>query len=115
MNALHPNTRYYTPWGWEQIIEHTKKYVVKHIHVRKGNRLSKQYHEKKLETWFFIKEGKLIKLKTIKPKEVHRLEAKDYDVDIIEVSTPELTDVVRVEDDYGRAEIDTNISSNGVE
>ena len=100
------NNKVYTPWGWEVLIEKNKKYAVKHIHVKAGHRLSKQYHEKKLETWFEIVDGQLRKIKTIQPKEVHRLEAmQGKDVDIIEVSTPELGDVVRVEDDYSRETI----------
>lgn len=100
------NKKIYTPWGWEVLIEITPKYAVKHIHVVKGHRLSKQYHEKKLETWFELVDGQLRKIKTIQPKEIHRLEAMSgKDVDIIEVSTPELSDVVRVSDMYGRAPI----------
>ena len=102
------------PWGKEIWFAVTKKYVGKIIIVKKGHRLSKQYHNLKDETHycdkgkyimelgnktFVVKEGDSIR---IKPKTVHRIYAKFGDVKIIEVSTPHLKDRVRIEDDYGR-------------
>ncbi len=107
------------PWGFELLFAHTPKYAGKVIFVRKGHRLSLQYHEKKDES-MYIYEGKAL-LETegsdgrlvstvlqpgqrisIPPLTRHRLKAIE-DTTFFEVSTPELDDVVRVEDDYGRA------------
>lgn len=60
--------------------------------------MSKQYHSVKTEIWIYP-DGKI---KHIQPKTVHRLEAKDNDIEILEVSTPELDDIVRLEDDNNR-------------
>jgi mannose-6-phosphate isomerase len=109
------------PWGEERIFAHTPKYAGKILIVRKGHRLSLQYHNKKDEM-LYLEEGllkleigrnekKLLK-KTIisgesfkvSPKMLHRIEAIE-NCRLIEVSTPELDDVVRVADDYGRAKV----------
>lgn len=107
------------PWGYELIWAHTDKYVGKILHINAGQKLSRQYHNKKEET-FLIKSGKMeleigsgeniVKIDMneqdvyhCKPETIHRMVAIT-DVDVIEVSTPELDDVVRVEDMYGRAE-----------
>jgi mannose-6-phosphate isomerase len=107
------------PWGFELIYAVTDRYVGKVLHVNKGHSLSLQYHNKKDET-IHIWRGR-IKFSTagapgepltekilgpgesfhITPKLVHRMEALE-DTDILEVSTPELDDVVRLEDRYGR-------------
>ena len=107
------------PWGYELLFAHTTKYAGKVIFVKKGHRLSLQYHEKKDET-MYIYEGKaLLEIEgsngrmvstvfqsgqrvRIPPLTKHRLKAIE-DTTFFEVSTPELDDVVRVEDDYGRA------------
>jgi mannose-6-phosphate isomerase-like protein (cupin superfamily) len=106
------------PWGHETIWAETDRYVGKLLHIRAGHRLSRQYHKKKDET-FFIQAGEMdleigqgAELKTLRmrpgdafhcvPGTVHRMVAAT-DVDVIEVSTPELDDVVRLEDAYGRA------------
>ena len=107
------------PWGFELLLAHTPKYAGKLIFVRKGHRLSLQYHEKKDES-ICIYEGKaLVEIEgsdgrmestmlqpgqciRIPPLTRHRLQAIE-DTTLFEVSTPELDDVVRVEDDYGRA------------
>jgi len=107
------------PWGFELLFAHTPKYAGKVILVRKGHRLSLQYHEKKDET-LYIYEGKALfeiegsdgrmtskvvqpgQCIRVPPRTRHRLEAIE-DTIFFEVSTPELDDVVRVEDDYGRA------------
>tara|TARA_Y100000593_G_scaffold7215_3_gene13552 strand:+ start:2217 stop:2588 length:372 start_codon:yes stop_codon:yes gene_type:complete len=108
------------PWGWELIWARTPKYVGKLIHIKEGQRLSRQYHTQKDETIFVIKgtltleigEGTLQQTLTlikgqnfrISPYTIHRFIAKDEEVDLIEVSTPELQDVVRLADEYGRAD-----------
>ena len=105
------------PWGYELHWAKTDRYVGKLIHVNKGHALSLQYHNQKDET-IFLHSGKLLfeieidgKLTEremtpgervhITPKTVHRMTAIE-DSDIFEVSTPELHDVVRLEDRYGR-------------
>ena len=107
------------PWGFELLFAHTSKYAGKVIFVRKGHRLSLQYHREKDES-MYIHEGKaLIEIEgsdgrlvqsvaqpgyclRISPGTKHRLKAIE-DTTIFEVSTPELEDVERLEDDYGRA------------
>jgi mannose-6-phosphate isomerase len=105
------------PWGREIWVAHTDKYALKIIEFKKGSRSSLQYHNKKAEHIYvdsgLLKaeeeiNGKLV-VKQYGPGSVienpplkkHRIEALE-DVRLIEVSTPELDDVVRVEDDYGR-------------
>ena len=105
------------PWGYELHWAHTDRYVGKLIHINKGHALSLQYHNKKDETIFLWAgsllfeieiEGKLTS-REMKPGEavhvtpgtVHRMTALE-DADVFEASTPELTDVVRLEDRYGR-------------
>jgi mannose-6-phosphate isomerase len=105
------------PWGYELHWAKTDRYVGKIIHVNAGHALSLQYHNKKEETillWsgrllFEIEEnGTLVKREMrpgervhVTPRTVHRMTAIE-DSDIFEVSTPELDDVVRLEDRYGR-------------
>jgi quercetin dioxygenase-like cupin family protein len=110
-------TRVEKPWGYELHWAHTDKYVGKVIHVNRGHALSLQYHNVKDET-IFLWTGKILfeieidgtltkremrpgEAVHITPKTVHRMTALE-DSDIFEVSTPELTDVVRIEDRYGR-------------
>jgi mannose-6-phosphate isomerase len=112
-------TRVEKPWGYELHWARTEKYVGKLIHVNKGHALSLQYHNIKDET-IFLWAGKLLfeieingalsgremlpgESVHIIPKTVHRMTAIE-DSDIFEVSTPELTDVVRLEDRYGRVD-----------
>jgi quercetin dioxygenase-like cupin family protein len=110
------------PWGYELRWAKTDRYVGKVIHVDAGHALSLQYHNVKDETilvWsgrilFECDEGgKRVAREMaagdhahITPGTVHRMTAIE-DSDIFEVSTPELDDVVRLEDRYGRAEPDT--------
>ena len=107
------------PWGFELLFASTSRYAGKVIFVKKGHRLSLQYHEKKDES-MYIYEGKaLLEIEgsngrmvstivqpghciRIPPLTKHRLEAIE-DTTFFEVSTPELEDVKRLEDDYGRA------------
>jgi quercetin dioxygenase-like cupin family protein len=106
------------PWGREIWFAHIAGYAGKILEVNKGCRLSLQYHEKKTETQYLFS-GKIILtigtdkknlrkivLKTgdkqdIFPYTIHRIEALE-DSKIFEVSTDELEDVVRIEDDYNR-------------
>ena len=105
------------PWGYELHWAKTDRYVGKIIHIDKGHALSLQYHNKKDETimllsgrlLFEIQEnGQLVKHEVqplerfhVTPGTVHRMTAIE-DCDVVEVSTPELDDVVRLEDRYGR-------------
>ncbi len=106
------------PWGFELLFAHTSQYAGKVIFVRKGHRLSLQYHQKKDETMYFYQGKALLEIEeadgrmvsrevqsgqciSIPPHTKHRLKAIE-DTTFFEVSTPELDDVVRKEDDYGR-------------
>jgi mannose-6-phosphate isomerase-like protein (cupin superfamily) len=106
------------PWGYELIWAHTDRYAGKLLVVETGKRLSLQLHRVKEET-IFVAAGKLrlhlendageIVTREMGPGDYshipvgrrHRFEAIER-AEILEVSTPELDDVVRVEDDYGR-------------
>ena len=112
-------TRVEKPWGYELHWAKTDRYVGKLIHVNAGEALSLQYHRMKDETiylqtgklLFEIQENGVLAKREMRPGEsvhitagtVHRMTAID-DSDIFEVSTPELQDVVRLEDRYGRVE-----------
>jgi mannose-6-phosphate isomerase-like protein (cupin superfamily) len=107
------------PWGHEIIWAHTDRYVGKILHVTAGQALSVQYHERKDETVHLLRgdmkywvqlpgETELHdqRLTTgqsfrITPGTIHYIEAVT-DCDILEASTPELDDVVRLKDRYGR-------------
>jgi len=107
------------PWGYELHWAKTERYVGKVLHVNAGHALSLQYHNEKDETiylhsgllLFEIEVGGQLTKREMKPgesvhvtpKTVHRMTALE-DSDILEVSTPELDDVVRLEDRYGRIE-----------
>ena len=107
------------PWGYEIIWAHTERYVGKILHISKGESLSYQYHRVKDETIRLLSgvlemdiemNGKREKLRLapgeclhIVPGMKHRMIAVE-DCDVLEVSTPELDDVVRLEDRYGRAD-----------
>ena len=106
------------PWGREIWIAHTDKYALKIIEIKQGNRSSLQLHRVKHEHLYVdqgtyqveheddngemqvstLQVGDVIEMK---PGHKHRSQAIT-DVRLIEVSTPELDDVVRLEDDYGR-------------
>ena len=106
------------PWGYELLWARTDRYVGKIIHVNAGHALSLQYHHVKTETVYLasgkvryeIKDGDALRSLDLSPGDrlhipagtVHRVTALE-DADIFEVSTPELDDVVRLEDRYGRA------------
>jgi mannose-6-phosphate isomerase-like protein (cupin superfamily) len=108
------------PWGEECWIAHTDRYAGKLLVLKAGHRLSLQYHERKHEAQY-IESGRIKytlgasdrpgehtevtagagSVVILPPGAVHRLEALE-DARIFEVSTPDLDDVVRIEDDYGR-------------
>lgn len=106
------------PWGHEKIWAHTDKYVGKILNISKGQRLSKQYHKKKDETVYVLSglldlsvelnnQQQSFKLEPgksyhIHPGVIHRMTALEENTQILEVSTPQLKDVVRLSDDYGR-------------
>ena len=107
------------PWGHETIWAHTDRYVGKILHVKAGEKLSVQYHERKDETVYLLS-GEMkywVQLPgdtemrdqhlqagqsfRITPHTIHAIEAIT-DIDVLEASTPELDDVVRLTDRYGR-------------
>ena len=108
------------PWGYELLFALTPQYAGKILFVKKGHRLSLQYHDEKDET-LYIQEGKaLLEIEDadgnmiqkegvpgiafrLLPGKKHRFQAIE-DTTFLEVSTPELDDVVRLDDDYGRSE-----------
>jgi mannose-6-phosphate isomerase len=114
-----PIRRVDKPWGYELIFAHTDRYVGKILHVNAGEALSLQYHEVKDETLYLAQgeielvveeDGALVSTMLrggdsyrITPRTRHRMVAGDDGCDLVEVSTPELEDVVRLEDRYGRA------------
>jgi mannose-6-phosphate isomerase-like protein (cupin superfamily) len=109
------------PWGHELWWALTDRYVGKILHVRKGESISLQYHRVKDES-ILVQSGKLLfetrpageegdlrrlemgpgDVAHVPPGTVHRMTGLE-DCDILEVSTPEVDDVVRLEDRYGRA------------
>lgn len=104
------------PWGYEIRWAINDKYLGKILHIDAGKRLSLQYHEQKDETIYvmegtaviFLDDRKIVlshgEALRIQPGQVHRFCAPDNCcVKLIEVSTPEIDDVVRVEDDFGRS------------
>jgi mannose-6-phosphate isomerase-like protein (cupin superfamily) len=116
---LQPERKIDKPWGYELIWAHTSRYVGKILHINKGHRLSYQYHNVKDETIRLLS-GTLEVLTEIDGKDTvlnlgpgdclhivplmrHRMIAVE-DCDVLEVSTPELDDVVRLEDDYERVD-----------
>ena len=107
------------PWGHELVWAETNRYVGKILHIKKGHSLSLQYHVQKDETIFLqagsmrfehYREDEAPQATDLAPGEAfritpglrHRMTALE-DCDVLEVSTPELDDVVRLEDKYGRA------------
>jgi|SRR6185295_8280640 len=112
------------PWGHEIIWAETARYVGKILSIAPGCTLSLQYHRVKEET-IYVASGRLLvtyvpvgePVDTIErelvlepgdtfhvpPTMIHRFAALDGQVEVVEVSTPELEDVVRIADNYGRA------------
>ena len=115
-----PVERVEKPWGYEIIFALTERYCGKVLFIRKGEQLSLQFHRRKDEV-IYVHEGR-IQLEVgepgrtpdhevvgpgrsfrFKPGTVHRWRALE-DTLVLEVSTPDLDDVVRLEDQYGRAD-----------
>lgn len=107
------------PWGHELIWAHTERYVGKILVIETGKRLSLQYHREKDESLLVIRgrlrlhledESGVMRAHDLGPGDhrripvgrKHRFEALER-VELVEVSTPELDDVVRITDDFGRA------------
>jgi mannose-6-phosphate isomerase len=105
------------PWGHETIWAHTDRYVGKVLHIKAGHALSVQYHNRKDETIHLLSgemiyrvqlDGVLTDMKLRagesfrnEPGTIHQMEAVT-DCDVLEASTPDLDDVVRLSDRYGR-------------
>lgn len=105
------------PWGHELVWARTDRYVGKVLHVKAGHILSLQYHNLKDETMHVLRGELILRTKEgdtlvarpfragetahIPPRLVHQIEAV-VDSDVLEASTPELDDLVRLEDRYGR-------------
>ena len=114
-----PVTRVTKPWGHEIIWALSERYVGKILHINAGHELSVQYHNRKDETVYLLsgeivyrvqKEGddvlddmhlKVGESFRITPGTIHQMIAVT-DCDVLEVSTPEIDDVVRLSDKYGR-------------
>ena len=108
------------PWGHELLWALTDRYCGKLLVVRAGHELSLQFHREKDESWYVLEGRVQLELAAagqkatsseivtpgaafhITPGTVHRVRALE-DTTILEVSTPQLNDVVRLEDSYGRA------------
>ena len=107
------------PWGWELIWAHGDGYVGKILFIRAGHALSLQFHREKDESWYVQSGRAELHLGDVgqavltqevvgpgacfhyPPGTVHRVAAIE-DTIILEVSTPQLDDIVRLEDEYGR-------------
>ena len=103
------------PWGIEKLIVKTDRYAMKEIVIEPGHRLSLQYHNEKEETVYVV-EGQLLvsdgnqtyvlgvgEYYHVPPKQVHRFASLGNSrCVLLECSTPELDDVVRLADDYNR-------------
>ena len=114
-----PPERVEKPWGYELIWARTDVYAGKILFVRSGQALSLQFHREKDESWYVLDGRAELELGDagdavtkheiitagaafrFRPGTVHRIKAVD-DTTILEVSTPQLDDVVRLEDSYGR-------------
>ena len=109
------------PWGWELIWAETERYAGKLLFVKTGGSLSLQFHREKDESWLIHSGRAKIEMgrpgdKTpnvevvkpgaafhMRPGTIHRVTAIE-DTTILEVSTPQIEDVVRLEDSYGRVD-----------
>jgi mannose-6-phosphate isomerase-like protein (cupin superfamily) len=106
------------PWGYEVIWARTDRYVGKILHIEAGQLLSLQYHNQKDESIYVLAGEIILRIQQddtlierrvaegegfhIRPRLVHQFEAVTT-ADLLEASTPELDDVVRLKDRYGRA------------
>jgi mannose-6-phosphate isomerase len=109
------------PWGKEEVIEINDHYMVKKLTMWKGHRCSLQYHNQKKET-IYVLSGQLkihsgpseneltVKIYgpndtiTLLPRTIHRMEGVE-DCVYLEASTPQMEDVVRIQDDYNRTKL----------
>ena len=109
------------PWGWELLWARAETYVGKLLFVRAHQSLSLQFHNEKDESWYVLEGRAVVEMGApgdpipasevvgpgaafrIRPGTVHRVAALE-DTLILEVSTPHLDDIVRLEDRYGRAD-----------
>lgn len=106
-------TKTHKPWGSEELLVKTDHYALKHIFYANGERTSLQYHNHKTETLFVLVGDGLLEIDdrrvrmtqgtvhTILPGERHRVTG-GWMLEVLEISTAELDDIVRLEDDYGR-------------
>jgi mannose-6-phosphate isomerase len=117
VSGRHPIRTVPKPWGHETIWAHTDIYVGKILHIKAGHALSLQYHNLKDETIHLLSGEMIYRVKVENqlldvglkagesyrnlPGTIHQMEAVT-DCDVLEVSTPHLDDVVRLEDRYGR-------------
>jgi mannose-6-phosphate isomerase len=117
VSGRHPIRTVPKPWGHETIWAHTDVYVGKILHIKAGHALSLQYHNLKDETIHLLSGEMIYRVKIENqlrdvglkagesyrnlPGTIHQMEAVT-DCDVLEVSTPHLDDVVRLEDRYGR-------------
>ena len=109
------------PWGKEELLEINDHYMLKKLTMWKGHRCSLQYHKQKKETIYVLSgqlkiysglsENKLtVKIYgpndaiTLLPGTIHRMEGVE-DCVYLEASTPQMEDVVRIQDDYNRAKL----------
>jgi len=103
------------PWGYEIVWAETQDYVGKLLHINAGHRLSLQYHKTKEETVYVLsgilynydEYGNITKFTKgqtyhVTPGAIHRFGANESHVELMEVSTNHLDDVVRLADDYKR-------------
>jgi mannose-6-phosphate isomerase-like protein (cupin superfamily) len=106
------------PWGHEKIFAHTDRYVGKILHIEPHQALSLQLHRQKDETFFVLRGSIRLEVEVhgelrslflevgqsyhVAPGTRHRMIAGADGCELCEVSTPELEDVVRLEDRYGR-------------
>ena len=121
------------PWGHEEIWAQSSRYAGKILVINKGHRLSRQYHRVKEET-IMVLEGTLVceegpteiggevkrhimgpgEIFHVRPGTIHRFCAEETNVRLVEVSTSETADVVRLEDDYRRVtDIPQDIKASG--
>jgi mannose-6-phosphate isomerase-like protein (cupin superfamily) len=108
------------PWGWELWWAKTDRYVGKILHIVRGKRLSYQYHRKKDETIYvlrgelaldFAPGGRARRRRRMRPGDAQHIRPRDHHrltalttCDVLEASTPEVDDVVRMADDFGRSD-----------
>ena len=107
------------PWGFEEILTLTDRYCFKKLFLKAGHKTSLQYHHEKHETMFFLSGAAVIETHRddgtvetrqvsagdyaiVPPPTVHRVTAIE-DTLYVEASTPEVNDLVRLQDDYRRS------------